>query len=126
MERGSNANRELLGNGEELRTYVEDWFNGLDENEKDTFKISAEFGKILADRVGDGKVPMGYVMATELLIYDCQTGKDGSTGESMPRAVSGYPPVMYTLIRIQAKDFARGAYGDQYGNEVDQVYDEMA
>lgn len=111
----------LLGTGAQLRAHIDEL---VDEGKIVTnHPFSVDMGKLLADRIEQGVVPLGYVIATELLCYDCQQGISGFTGEAMPRSVTGMPPVMYSLFRMEAQRFARGAFGDEFGDQVDQNYE---
>jgi hypothetical protein len=121
--KGEFGKREkLLGTGEQLKAHIDEWYDGQDESNKDILKLHAEIGRILAERVGEGKVPEGYVMAIEQLMYDLQTGRDGLTGELMPSSVIGNPTPFYMNSKFFLIDFARGAFGDEYGDRVDEIY----
>ena len=110
---------------EQLSQYIDEWYNNHEERERETLKLPAAMGKLLAQRISDDVVPQGYVMATELLTYDCITGKDGFSGKPMPLSVSGYPPIMYDVSKLYLKEFARGAFGDQFSNEIDEIYKQI-
>jgi hypothetical protein len=118
----SNNPDRLLGTGEQLSAHIDEWAASLDEHDRHTQKFGIAMGKKLADRIGGGVVPMGYVMATELLTHDCQEGIDGFTGEPLPTSIAGYPPVMYGMFRMQAEQFAKGAFGEEFGDQVSQTY----
>lgn len=75
----------------------------------------------LAERLNSEIIPMGFVMATELYVYDVQTGQNGFTGEPMPAAVTGMPPVMTSIIRMVAEDVALEAYGEDFVSEVSSI-----
>jgi hypothetical protein len=100
----------------------------LDETAESTDSLSAftnRMGRLLADRLdGHDKVaPTGYVMATTLLTYDCgTTGINGFDHEPMPPEVTGQPPMMYGIFQGQSVDFARGAFGDAFADEVQEIY----
>jgi hypothetical protein len=111
---------ELLATGEKLNTYLE----SLQETDEDRTTIT--YGKLLAERIGDGVVPMGYVMATTLLSYDLRTGVDGFTGEAMPSQLTGLPPMMHGVLEVTAlRRFAPEAFGEEFATEVAKVTDEI-
>lgn len=80
----------------------------------------------LAERLNSDLVPMGFVMATEIYVYDVQTGTNGFTGEPMPREVVGMPSVMTAIIKMAAEDVARQAYGDEFVDAVSVIRQEVA
>ncbi len=118
----ADFNDRLLGSGEQLSAYIDEvdskWADGLSDSSLDAHDFSIAMGKKLADRIGDGVIPMGFVLATTLLQYDCQTGVDGFTSERMPSSLTGRPPVMYDMFTIRADRLARGAFGDEFADTV--------
>lgn len=113
-----NDNSELVVTGGQLNTYID----GLIAEGKATHAFFTSMARLLAERIEGGIVPLGYVMASELLIYDCKTGTNGFTGEPMPPELSGMSDVVYTLFRKKALDYAHDAFGDEFGGQVDQLY----
>jgi hypothetical protein len=85
--------------------------------------------RLLADRLDgspEGVVPEGYVMATQLLLYDVKdTGKNGFTGEPMPSDLTGLPPMMYGIFQGRSVELAGEAFGEAFGDEVKKVYAEI-
>lgn len=78
------------------------------------------FGRQLAARIGDDPAPEGYVLATELLLYDCQTGVDGFTQEPMPHNLTGYPPQVYGALRVEADYLAQQIFGEEFAQQATQ------
>ena len=68
---------------------------------------------------------MGFLMATELYIYDINSGKDGFTGEPMPADVVGMPPMMNGIVRLVASDIAREAFGEEFSDAVLKIQQEV-
>jgi hypothetical protein len=127
MSNESSRDRgEPLGTGERLSAHIDEWVAGLNADERRINGFSITMGKKLAERIGDGVVPIGYATAIELLTYDCQTGVDGFTGAQLPSDIAGYPPMMYGLFRLSAEQFARGAFGDEFADQVNAVYADVA
>ena len=65
-----------------------------------------EFARLLSGRLNNQLVPSGFYIAAELLIYDLQKGIDGFTNEPIRSKLVGYPPIIYTLIRINLEQVA--------------------
>jgi hypothetical protein len=80
----------------------------------------------LAKRLNPEIVPMGFLMTTELYIYDINSGKDGFTGEPMPRDVVGMPLGMNGIIRLVASEIASEAFGEDFGDAVVKVQQKTA
>lgn len=121
----ANGNdEELFGTGAQLSAHIDELIAASDGNNPTLDDFSVTMGKLLSDRIDHGVVPMGYVMATQLLAYDCgSTGVNGFTGERMPREVTDLPPVMYSLFNVKSIQFARGAFGEEFADQVEQVYE---
>ena len=111
----------LMVTGEQLTSYI----NKLEAEGKHTHAFFTDMGRLLADRIDDRTVPLGYFMATELLIYDCEKGVSGFTGEPMPDSLSGLPDISYSLFRREAQNYAHNAFGDEFGEQVSLVYADM-
>lgn len=112
----------LLGTGERLSAHIDERVSAGDGSDASLPDFAVAMGKALAERIGShGVVPIGYVMATELLIYDCGTGVNGLTGDRMSGQIAGYPPQMYALFTLEATHLARGAFGDAFADQVDEV-----
>ena len=109
---------QLLGKGEQLRSHLDE----LAGKNPPLDDFSLSMGRLLAARIEHGVVPMGYVVATELLKYDCGvTGVDGFTGQRMPRDVTDMPPVMYGIFSMEATQLARGAFGEEFASQVEET-----
>lgn len=80
----------------------------------------------LAKRLNDEVIPMGFVNATEHYLYDLQTEVDGFSGEPMPIEVRGMPSIMVPIVRMTAQSIALEAFGEKFGEAVDQQYKEIA
>jgi hypothetical protein len=116
--------RELLGTGEAFSEVLEakiEAGEGVFE-EPHPFLRTALRG--LAQRLHPEVVPMGFVMATELYVYDINTGKDGFTGEPMPSEVTGMPPIMGAAVRLTAAQIAQEAFGQEFADAVSAIQEE--
>ena len=105
----------LLATGDKLNEYLK----GLEEQGED--RTSIVYGKLLAERIGEGVIPLGYLNVVTLLSYDMQTGINSYTGEPMPRQLRDLPPVMFAALEMTAlRRFAPGAFGDEFRDEVEK------
>ena len=123
-----NDSGELLGTGPVLRAHIDELVAAGDGSDPTLNNFAVTMSRLLADRLGEyGVVPKGYVMVTTLLEYDCaKTGVNGFTGERMPREVTDMPPIIYGLFREQSISFAKGAFGEEFGAEVEAVYKKIS
>ena len=111
--------RELLGTSEKFGEVLE----AKIETGEGVFKEPNPFLRTalrgLTKRLNGEFVPMGLVMATELYLYDINTGKDGFTGEPMPSEVTGMPAgVAGMMIRLTTISIATEAFGQEFGDAV--------
>ncbi len=82
-------------------------------------RLVYEFGRFLADYIHSSElVPQGFVMATELALYDLQTGKSGFTGESIENNLIGYPSMIYSLLRLEVPRIAEAVFPQDFANGV--------
>ncbi len=117
----AGGQEELTGTSEQLRAYIDEWFAGLDEQSRQVMDSPVAFGRKLAERIDDRVVPAGFVMAAEVLVYDCIKGVDSFTGKPLPREFTGYSGIVYKVFRVQADLFAKGAFSDQFFDEVTAI-----
>lgn len=117
-------NGEAQGTGAQLTEHVVELVASGRLNMQHPF--TRHMTSLLADRIEGGVDPMGYVMATELLIADCMTGVNGWTKEPMPRTVMEEPPIVYGQFIMESREFARGAFGDKFADEVKQIDTQIA
>jgi len=78
----------------------------LEQHMPDQQDLTYKFGKLLAGRLNPELVPEGFNMAAELLLYDLQKGVDGFSGKPIQSSLVGYPPMIYSLIRMSIPDIA--------------------
>ncbi len=116
------TDHELIVSGEKFSETIEakiDAKEGVFDSDH-PFLLTAMRG--LAQRVNHEIVPAGFMTATELYLYDVQTGVDSATGEPMPPVLMGMPPMMAEIIRMTAGHFAREAFGQEFGDAVEASY----
>ena len=102
------------------KTQLEDYISKIDDPTLITF------GKVLAERLEDGLSPLGYINATEYLLYDLQVGVDGYSNEPMPNVISGLPIELYNAFRELAHgQFAQGAFGEEFSTQVESIWQEI-
>ncbi len=77
-----------------------------------------QFGAYVADRLSPELVPMGFIMACELAIYDLQKGVDGFTGKPITNRLVGYPPMIYGLLRLSVPNIAATVFPAEFAAEV--------
>jgi hypothetical protein len=119
---GANNDPAMRATGPALRDYLHEHAESTDS----LSHFSNTMAGLLADRLDgspDGVVPKGYIIATQLLLYDCKdTGKDGFSGEPMPRDVTGQPPMMYGMFQVRSIELAREVFGNSFADEVKKEY----
>jgi hypothetical protein len=91
------------------------------ELENDVDNVMKEFGKFLSPRLNAELVPAGFVLQSELALYDLSVGIDGHTGKQMKNRLVGYPPLMYVLIRMRFEDIAYAVFPESFANDVRDV-----
>src|SRR3990167_8456915 len=125
---GGEQEDRLVGTSEQLLAHLQERVaTEGDELGTSDYRLTVDLATLLADRIKGGVVPMGFVMATELLAYDCNKGVSGFGGEPMPASVLNYPPVMYRMFSVyQATQLARGAFGDEFADQVEAFRAEVS
>lgn len=93
------------------------------ELENDVDDIMKEFGKFLSPRLNPELVPAGFVLASELALYDLSTGINGFTSEPIRNRLVGYPPITYALIRMRLDDIAYAIFPESFANEVRDFFE---
>lgn len=85
--------------------------------------FDVDMGRLLAERIIDPVAPADFTQTLEELNYDCgMTGVDSASREPMPSEVSRQHPIRYDFFRIKAIGLARGAFGNQFADQVQEVY----
>jgi hypothetical protein len=83
------------------------------------------FGEYLADHINPDIVPLGFVMAAHLALYDIQQGVDSRTNEKITGSLVGQLPLIYRLLEMEipliAKAIFPNDFADQAGEFVDAV-----
>jgi hypothetical protein len=79
---------------------------------------TTEFAHLLAERINSGIVPMGFIMAASLLIYDLEKGVNGFTGEPISSGLVGLSDAEYLGIQRAIPDLARIAFPENFADEV--------
>ena len=119
-----SADKELIGTGDRFAEVLEAKIEAKEGAFEEPHPFLRTALRGLAQRLNPEIVPMGFLMATELYIYDINSGKDGFTGEPMPADVVGMPPIMNGIVRLVANNIAREAFGEEFGDAVLQVQQE--
>src|SRR3989344_3611536 len=83
------------------------------------------FGEYLADHLNPQLVPMGFVMALELAMYDVQKGIDSRTNRPISSRVAGYPPMMYALLRMRFSEIAYAVLPAEFAAQVKAHIEEV-
>jgi hypothetical protein len=120
-----SADKELLGTGQAFSEVLEAKIGdgeGVFEGPHPFLRTAL---RGLAQRLYPEVVPLDFVMATELYVYDINTGKDGFTGEPMPREVTNMPPMMGTIVRLTASQIAQEAFGQEFADAVSTIQGEV-
>lgn len=84
-----------------------------------------QFGAHLASYLNPELVPMGFVMACELAIYDLQTGINGFTGEPVRSRLVGLPPIVYALLRMEIVPIAEAIFPADFAAGVKAFVDQV-
>lgn len=91
----------------------------------DQEQIIYDFCAFLADRLQPELVPQGFVNATELALYDAEQGKDGFTGKTISKRLSGYPPQMYRILRMYIPQIAEVVCPKDFSQDVKDIYEKL-
>ncbi|MGH7157499.1 MAG: hypothetical protein ACREGD_00255 [Candidatus Saccharimonadales bacterium] len=110
----------------ELHRHLDVWVQEQEAQGVPCEPVEVAFGRALADRLTPNVVPMGYVMVTELLIADCQSGQSGYPDKPLVWEITGYPDQMYAVLRMTADALAGAAFGEDYGKQVGEIRDSIA
>src|SRR3990167_3651197 len=79
----------------------------------------ATFAKFLATRLNGGDiVPLGFMMAASLALYDVEKGESGFTGEPLTTGLEHQDPYVYTLISLNVPALAQASFPKPFADEV--------
>lgn len=100
-------------------------------NLKDYLKKEEEllykFASYLADKLNPELVPMGFNLAYELALEDLRRGgdyRDFGRAE-VPRDLVGYPPAIYSLLRMNFPRIAEAVCPPDFAKKVIDAYEEV-
>lgn len=79
-----------------------------------------EFAKFMSGRLNPSLVPMGFVMASQLALYDLDKGISGYTGETIESPITHSGEVTYLKLTKATPDLARMAFSEEFGDAVEQ------
>lgn len=119
-----SEDKELIGTGDRFAEVLEAKIEAKEGAFEEPHPFLRTALRGLTQRLHPEIVPKGFLLATELYIYDINSGKDGFTGEPMPADVVGMPPMMNGIVRLVATDIAREAFGEEFGDAVLQIQQE--
>ena len=86
----------------------------------------AEFASYLATRLNPQLVPMGFVMACNLVIYDIQKGSSGEiTDNPVPHRLTGQPPMIYGILDMYIDQLADAVFPEEFAAEVKAFHQEV-
>jgi len=88
-------------------------------------QFTYDFANYLATRLNPELNPMGFIMAMELTLYDCQAGKNGFNGEPTPHSITGMPSQVYAVMGLNTPRFAEAVCPDEFADKVKEAYDEI-
>jgi hypothetical protein len=95
------------------------------ELKDDVDNTMKEFCKFLSPRLNDELVPEGFVLGAELALYDLNAGVYGYTGDKIRNRLVGYPPIIYSLIRMRFSDIAYAIFPESFANKVKDVIENI-
>jgi len=87
--------------------------------------VTYDFATYLAERLNPKLVPEGFNMVAELALYDLQKGVNGFTGQPIQSRLVGYPPMIYSLLKMQVPDIADVVCPQDFAQGVRKMYDEV-
>ena len=64
-------------------------------------------------------------MAAELLLYDVQKGVNGFTNEPIRSSLVGYPPMIYSMIRMRIPDIAKAIAPESFVEGVQDFQEQV-
>ncbi|MBI5153087.1 MAG: hypothetical protein HZA36_01360 [Parcubacteria group bacterium] len=97
----------------------------LGEHLEGAQSTTIDFARFLASRLNSQLVPMGFVMACELALYDLQKGVDGFSGQPIRSSLVGYPPMIYVLLRVEIPMIAKAIFPEEFAAGVQEFIEEM-
>jgi hypothetical protein len=100
---------------------IEDRLRNLKEYMPNQLAVIYEFGRLLADRVSPTTIPMGFIVAAELLIVDLESGVDGFTNKPMNTNMVGYPPSFYQVVSSMVPDITKATCPPEFAQAVEQI-----
>jgi hypothetical protein len=77
-----------------------------------------KFGRFLSERLNSELVPTGFVMGCELALHDLQQGVDGFTDKPIQNGLTGYPQIIYGLLRMEIPNIAAAVFPEDFANSV--------
>jgi len=90
-----------------------------------------DFAKLLADVLNPTLYPCGFHLAANFVLYDLETGKDQINGSKSPdyarifNHLSGYPPLVFTFMRMMLPDIAKAVAPKEFADEVQKEQDKL-
>lgn len=90
-------------------------------------EVICGYASYLADHLNPELVPEGFNLAAELAIEDLRRGGDyGAQGRRpVPAHLVGYPPMIYSLMRMQIPQIAEAVCPPEFAKEVTRVVGEV-
>lgn len=85
----------------------------------------AEFAHFLSQRLNPNLVPIGFVMASQLAIYDLEKGVDGFTGEPIQLSISLADKELYAKLTQAVPELAKKAFSPEFASEVERHLREL-
>ena len=87
----------------------------------------AEFASYLATRLNPQLVPMGFVMACNLVIYDIQKSSSGGNHghNPVPHRLTGQPPMIYGILDMYIDQLAEAVFPEEFATEVKAFHQEV-
>lgn len=82
----------------------------------------AMFAKFVATRLNERIVPLGFMFAASMALYDVEQGVDSSTGEPLNTRLEHNPQHVYTLLSLSIPDLADASFPKPFADEVRLEY----
>lgn len=99
----------------------------LEEFITDGDEVLYDFGRFLADRINPELMPLGFVNAVTLAVYDLKAGVDGFTGQRISGTLASLPDILYSQLPMSAARIAKAVYPEDFAKQVEAelevVYD---
>ncbi|TSC61707.1 MAG: hypothetical protein G01um101448_767 [Parcubacteria group bacterium Gr01-1014_48] len=84
-----------------------------------------DFGHFLANYHLNSRLdPMGFVMSCEIALHDLQVGVNGFTQKPIESRLVGYPPMIYTLLRMEIPRIADAIFPTEFAASVKTFIEE--